>query len=165
MPFLGIEPVAEVILAELKAGATGLPKKLADLERTFTVQLKMPPPVEYVFAEKAMFTKGYPVVQLVQLDTLAANEDPMRWTDDKHRFEIGVFLQSDLEENLARLVDRYTRAVREVLHERRKADAFPFDLRWKGERISYSATFPQAGQFIRAVFLPMRAERRDTERH
>lgn len=162
MPLLMIEPVADAINGALK---TYLPAKIATLQPTFVPLLAMPAPVEYVFADKATFLKGYPVVQTLQLDTEIANDD-LRWQDHKHHVEVGVYIQSPLEEDLARLIDRYTRCVIECLHERRKAgDFYPaFDLRLNGETISYSSTFPQDGQFLRAVFIPMRAESRDVER-
>lgn len=162
MPLLMIEPVADAINGALK---TYLPAKIAALQPGFVPVLPMPAPVEYVFAEKASFLMGYPVVEIMQLDTTIANDD-LRWQDHKHRVEVGIFVQSQLEENLARLIDRYTRCVIECLHERRKAgDFYPaFDLRLNGETITYSSTYPQDGQFLRAVYIPMRAESRDVER-
>ena len=166
MPVLMIEPVADALRTQLQ---TYLPAKIAALQPAFVPLLPMPVPVEYVFAEKATFIKGYPVVQIVQLDTPIANED-LRWQDHIHHLEVGLFVQAAVEEELARLLDRYTRCVLETLIERRKAGAFlagipPFDLQLKGETITYSSTLPQNGQFVRAVFLPLRATRRDVERH
>jgi hypothetical protein len=165
MPITMFEPVVDAINTSLQAH---LPQKIAALEPTFVPLLKMPAPVEYVFGEKATFLKGYPVVQLVQLDT-AMPDDDLRWADHRHRLEVGVFIQAPIEENLARLLDRYARCLLECLMERRRAGDFTdsaaaFDLHFNGETIAYSSTLPQAGQFVRALFLPMRAERRNVER-
>jgi hypothetical protein len=156
-----IEPIVDAISTVLQAN---LPAKIAALQPTFFPVLPMPAPVEYVFAEKALFLLGYPTVQFVQLNTPMMNDD-LRWQDHRHRIEIGVFVMEANEENLARLLDRYARCLLETLHERRKAGDFPnFDLHFNGETITYSSTFPQAGTFIRALFLPVRSERRDVER-
>lgn len=162
MPLLMIEPVVDALKAALSAN---LPAKIAALQPTFVPVLPMAAPAEYVFGEKANFLLGYPVVQLVQLDTVIAN-DELRWQDHRHRIEIGIFVLDPIEENLARLLDRYARCLVETLHEQRKAGAFypAFDLHFDGETITYSSTFPQAGEFIRALFLTVRTERRDVER-
>lgn len=164
MPLTLIEPIADLVLSELQAN---LPAKIAALQPTFNPVLAMDPPVEYVFDDTNEFVKGFPSVQVRQVRTPIPNDD-LRWQNHAHRLEVGVWIANSMYENLSRLLDRYTRCVLEVLHERRKAGAFydatGFDLRLDGEEISYTPTLPQTGQFARGVFVPMRFENRGVER-
>ncbi|HEV8655636.1 MAG TPA: hypothetical protein VGR85_09015 [Candidatus Limnocylindria bacterium] len=165
MPITMIEPVAQAILDEL---AAYLPGKIATLQPTFTPVLPMPVPTEYVYGHSD-FLRGFPVVQVDPVRLPMLNED-VRWQDHEKRIELGLFVTDVARANLARLLDRYARCLLETLAERRKDSAFlqagrNFDLVFKGEEIDYGSTFPQSGQFLRALFIPMRATRRDVEFH
>jgi hypothetical protein len=167
MPLTMVEPIAQAILEELQAN---LPAKIAALQPTFVPVLEMPAPIEYAFGDSD-FLKGFPVIQVEPVRIRTENEDLAgRWQDHSKRIEVGVFVSASPRENLTRLLDRYARCVLEVLLDRRKAGAFltggrNFDLVWKDEEIDYGTTFPQEGQFTRALFIPMRAERRGVELH
>jgi hypothetical protein len=164
MPLTMTEPIADAILTDLQ---TYLPAKIAALQPTFVPVLPMPLPTEYTFGHSD-FLRGYPVVQIDPVRVRTESEDLAgRWQDQVKRVEVGLFVSDVSRENLARLLDRYGRCVLETLLERRRAGAFAaraFDLVWNDEEIDYGSTFPQNGQFIRALFIPMRAERRDQER-
>jgi len=167
MPITMIEPVAAAILAELQAH---LPAKITALQPTFAPVLPMPAPVEYAFGDSD-FIMGFPVVTIDPRKIRTLSEDLAgRWQHHSKQLEVGIFVADVARETLARLLDRYARCVIEVLLERRKAGAFvqsgrQFDLVWKNEEIDYGSTFPQEGQYVRALFIPMRAERRSEESH
>ncbi len=163
MPLTMTEPVADAILSELQ---NNLGAKLAALAVALQPQLELPPPVEYAYGHSD-FLLGFPVIQVDPVRVSGLNED-LRWQDQSKRVEIGIFVSNVRRDGLTRILDRYVRAVVEVLHERRKAGAFigssaAFDLELDDEDIDYSPTTPQAGQFVRSVFIPVRATRRDTE--
>lgn len=162
MPLAMIEPLADTILAQLQAN---LPAKIAALQPTFVPALAMPAPAGWVFGEVTNFVTNYPVVQVLQLRTHVRNED-LRWQDHAHYLEVGIFVAESNDENLARLLDRYTRCLLETMHERRKAGAFlPWDLAFKDEDINYGRAFGGGASevFIRGVFIPVHATRRDQE--
>jgi hypothetical protein len=159
-----IEPIADAILGQLQ---TYLPAKIVALQPTFAPALPMDAVVDWIFDDTNQFLKGYPTVQVRQIRTRIENDD-LRWQDHVHRIEIGIWVAQATAENLSRLLDRYARCVLETLHERRKANAFyggnpSFDLRLDDEEVVYTPSLPQVGQFIRGLFIPARAERRDVE--
>jgi len=161
MPITMIEPIAQSILDEL---TNNLPAKIATLQPGFVPVMPMPVPTEYVYGHSD-FLVGFPVVQIDPVRLNPANDD-LRWQDHRKTVEVGLFVSDPLRANLARLLDRYARCILETLHERRKAGAFytaGFDLGFKDDSIDYGTTYPQGGQFVRALFLPMHATRRDVE--
>jgi hypothetical protein len=158
-----VEPIARAVLLELQAN---LPAKIAALAPAFAPQLPMAAPLEYVVGPSE-FLLGFPVVAVRLLGLRGLNED-LRWQDHEKRIEIELYVQHPAKAELEVLVDRYALALLQTLHERRKAGAFvlagrDFDLVFKEADVDYSSTYPQGGLWVRALFLPLRATRRDTE--
>jgi hypothetical protein len=157
-----VEPIARAVLLELQAN---LPAKIAALAPAFAPQLPMPAPLEYVVGPSE-FMLGFPVVAVRLLGLRGLNED-LRWQDHVKRIEVEIYVQHPDKAELEVLVDRYALALLQTLHERRKAGAFidrgAFDLGFKDADVDYSSTYPQGGQWVRALFLPLHATRRDVE--
>lgn len=165
MPITMMEPIARAILAELEAH---LPAKILALQLTFNPVLTMDAPVEYAFGDSD-FVKGFPVVT-VDAVRLRIREDDLRWQDHEKQLEVGLFVANVTRGDLLALLDRYGRCVVETLHDRRAAGSFidsagAFDLGFRDEDIEYGPTSEQANQFVRALFVPMHATRRDVEKN
>lgn len=157
-----VEPIARAVLLELQ---DNLPAKLGTLGAALNPPLPMPIPLEYTIGPSE-FLKGFPVVA-VRLLGMRVLEEDLRWQDHEKRIEIEVYVQHPDKAELEVLVDRYALAVLQTLHERRKAGAFidrgSFDLVLEDDAVDYSSTYPQGGLWIRAVFIAVRARRRDVE--
>lgn len=136
-----------------------LPAKIAALQPTFAPALAMPPPLAYVFGEREVFYEGLPVVQLLARPTLVRNEE-RRWQDHEHVVDIAFFVGDVDQENVQRLLFRYTRCVLETFAERRKAGAFTLGMTLRDREIDYSPLAQLSGaQYVRAVFIPVAAAR------
>jgi hypothetical protein len=86
--------------------------------------LVMPAPAaaEYTFGERQIH-KSYPAIEIFPVTSPIDkdnNESLTLW----HNVGIAIFVRSPLEENLTRLLLRYTDAVLQVLSNRRSAGAF-----------------------------------------
>jgi hypothetical protein len=163
MPITMAEPVADAVLNELR---NNLGPKLAALAALLPLT-ELPMPVEYTFGHSD-FLAGFPVIQVDPVRARGLNED-LRWQDHQKDLEVGIFVSNFKREDITRILDRYARAVFEVLQERRKAGAFidsaaAFDLELDEADINYGSSYPQDGQFVRSIFIPIRATRRDVER-
>jgi hypothetical protein len=148
----GIEPVLDELKTQL---ANNLPAKILALQPTFNPVLTMPAPTEYVFGERVnLGLKGMPVV-FVDGDATPVTDDNVRWQHYDHEAVIGLAVSDADEENLKRLVQRYTRCVLETLCDVRAAGTFTFGLRFAGSRIEYTPRFPHGDLFVGGSVLPV----------
>lgn len=162
MALLGIEPIVDELITQLKAN---LPAKIVALQPTFAPVLPMPAVAEYKFGEHGLDDvglKGFPALVFVGGST-DIDQDNARWQDYLHDVEIWTVVSDAVEENLDRLAKRYTRCIVETLCDLRAAGAFSFGLRFAGRRIEYAPTFtsPQ-GTFLGGSVLPVICHKEDT---
>ncbi len=148
MGFLGLEPVLDLLRAELTAH---LPAKLAALEASLAPAMELRAVSEIAIGERANFT-DYPAIALGPMWTDVLEDLGQTRLVQGHRATLVLHVTAALEEDLTRLLLRYVRATSEVLAERRDAGAFGrFRLTFDRKRWSYDPIDLGGHQFIRTA--------------
>lgn len=154
MALKGVEGIIDELKTELQAN---LPARVTALAAE-PPALTMPAITEYAFGDRTNFL-AYPAIA-IEGDESPVGMDAGQRLRFLHRLSIRLYVQQSDEENLRRLLFRYTRAVVETLIDRRNASAFTFLLEFDGESWRYSPVRgPELGLFARDARLPVVCKR------